>query len=288
RRPSGRCVHRGSTPRNRRRDGWELGKVRTSGTPGEGGKGARETGEGRRRGPTSRRRPQLTMPARPAHSASSMPIQRQYLRKLLPNPSISGMTSTELLSTSRPTALSAARASGTAPSRPPARRTGRRAPAVAGSRYAPRVPSSSSLPPASMVWRVLAVLGCVAVLSVGGLTRSNDLFPFGVLDQFSTGTDPDGQVVSTCLQGIRGSGERVEIPFGQRSVGIERADVENNLPAIEADPQLLAPLAAEYERRHPGQAPLRALVLCQRVTQLQDGAAHGEPELVEIARWEAP
>ncbi|HLQ81641.1 MAG TPA: hypothetical protein VK122_11150 [Brachybacterium sp.] len=150
------------------------------------------------------------------------------------------------------------------------------------------MPSSSSLPTASMVWRVLAVLGCVAVLSVGGLTRSNDLFPFGVLDQFSTGTDPDGEVVSTCLQGIRGGGERVEIPFGQRSVGIERADVENNLPAIEADPQLLAPLAAEYERRHPGQAPLRALVLCQRVTQLQDGAAHGEPELVEIARWEAP
>src|SRR5699024_2407803 len=113
---------------------------------------------------------------------------------------------------------------------------GRRAPAPAGSRYAPRVLSSSSLSTASVAWRVLAVVVCVAVLGVGGLTRSNDLFPFGVLDQFSPGTDPDGEVVSTCLQGVREGGDRVEIPFGQRSVGIERADVENNLSAIEADP----------------------------------------------------
>src|SRR5699024_2749053 len=141
------------------------------------GKGRRETGEGRRCGPTSRCRPQPTVPARPARSASSMPIQRQYLRKLLPNPSNSRMTSMELLSTSRFTSI------------------GRRAPAPAGSRYAPRVLSSSSLSTASVAWRVLAVVVCVAVLGVGGLTRSNDLFPFGVLDQFSTGTDPDGEVV---------------------------------------------------------------------------------------------
>ena len=167
-------------------------------------------------------------------------------------------------------------------------RAERRIPSAPGSRYAPRVPSSPPLSTVSVAWRVLAVLACLAVLTVGGLTRSNDLFPFGVLDQFSTGTDPDGGVVSTCLQGVRQDGERIDIPFGQRSVGIERADVENSLDAIEADPQLLAPLAAEYDRRHPDREPLRALVLCQRITQLEDGAAHGEPELVEITRWEAP
>ena len=151
------------------------------------------------------------------------------------------------------------------------------------------MPSSTSrLSPVSMAWRALVVLLCVGVLTVGGLTRSNDLFPFGVLDQFSYGTDPDGEVVNTCLQGVREDGEPFEISFGQRSVGIERADVENNLSAIEADPQLLAPLAAEYDRRHPEEPPLDALVLCQQITQLQDGTAHGEDELVEVTRWEAP
>jgi len=169
---------------------------------------------------------------------------------------------------------------------------GRRGSCVAarlpGSRYAPPVPSSSPLPPLSLAWRVLVVALCVGVLTVGGLTRSNDLFPFGVLDQFSTGTDPDGEVVNTCLQGIREDGEPFDIRFGQSSVGIERADVENTLPAIEADPSLLAPLAAEYDRRHPEEPPLQVLVLCQRITQLQDGTAHGEDELVEVVRWEAP
>lgn len=150
------------------------------------------------------------------------------------------------------------------------------------------MPSTSSLPPASLAWRALAVLTCVGVLLLGGLTRSNDLFPFGVLDQFSTGTDPNGEVVNTCLQGVREDGEPFDIRFGQRSVGIERADVENNLRSIEADPQLLAPLAAAYDRRHSEEPPLAALVLCQRITSLKDGTAHGEDEFVEVVRWEAP
>lgn len=150
------------------------------------------------------------------------------------------------------------------------------------------MPSSTPLPLASQAWRTLAVLACVGVLTLGALTRSNDLFPFGVLDQFSYGTDPDGEVVNTCLQGVREGEEPFDIRFGQRTVGIERADVENNLRQIEADPLLLAPLAAEYERRHQGEAPLDALVLCQRITSLQDGTAHGEDEFVEVVRWEAP
>ncbi len=159
---------------------------------------------------------------------------------------------------------------------------------LAGSRYPSQVPSTTPLPLASRAWRLLAVLGCVGVLLVGGLTRSNDLFPFGVLDQFSTGTDPNGEVVNTCLQGVREGEEPFDIPFGQRTVGIERADVENNLRSIEADPQLLAPLAAEHDRRHPEQPPLDALMLCQRITTLKDGTAHGEDEFVEVVRWEAP
>lgn len=159
---------------------------------------------------------------------------------------------------------------------------------LAGSRYPFSVPSTTSLPLASRAWRLLAVLGCVGVLLIGGLTRSNDLFPFGVLDQFSTGTDPNGEVVNTCLQGEREGEKPFDIRFGQRTVGIERADVENNQPRIETDPQLLAPLAAEYDRRHPEEPPLDALVLCQRITSLRDGTAHGEDEFVEVVRWEAP
>lgn len=145
-----------------------------------------------------------------------------------------------------------------------------------------------ALTPLGAAWRVLALLACLAMLVTGQFLRSNDLFPFGVLDQFSSGTDPDGEVVNTCLQGQREGGAPFDIDFGPRSVGIARADVENTLPAIEADPDLLAPLAAEYDRRHLDEEPLSVLVLCQRITTLRDGSAHGEVEFVEVTRWTAP
>ncbi len=132
------------------------------------------------------------------------------------------------------------------------------------------------------------MLLCLGVLLTGALTRSNDLFPLGVLDQFSKGTDPAGEVVNTCLQGRRGTGEWFDIPFGSRSVGIGRAEVENTLEQIREDPELLAPLAAEYDRRHAGQEPLTELVLCQRITSLEDGTATGEEEFVVVVRWSAP
>lgn len=148
-------------------------------------------------------------------------------------------------------------------------------------------PAPRTLPAASRAWRILLVIAAIGVLLAGQFLRSNDLFPLGSLDQYSRGTNPNGQVVNTCLQGVRGDGEPFDIAFGNRSVGIQRADVENHLPAIREDPERLAPLAAEYDRRHPDDPALAALVLCQRITHLKDGAPHGDPEFVEVVRWEA-
>lgn len=142
------------------------------------------------------------------------------------------------------------------------------------------------LPTLSVAWRVALTLALLVVLVYGQLLRTNDFFPFGSLDQYSRGTDPNGQVINTCLQGVREGGEPFDIPFGNRSVGIQRADVENHQREIEADPERLEPLAAEYDRRHPDEEPLTELVLCQRITHLKDGAPHGEPEFVEVTRWE--
>lgn len=150
------------------------------------------------------------------------------------------------------------------------------------------MPQHVRLRPTAALWRIALTLALLALLLGAQARLTNDLFPFGVLDQFAKGTDPDGEVVNTCLQGVLPGDERREIPFGSRSVGVSRAEVENTLPAIEADPELLAPLAAAYDRRHPRQEPLEGLVLCQRITDLSGGAATGETTFVELVRWEAP
>lgn len=144
-----------------------------------------------------------------------------------------------------------------------------------------------TLPAASRTWRILLTLAAIGVLLAGQFLRTNDLFPLGSLDQYSKGTDPNGRVVNTCLQGVRDGEEPFDIPFGSRSVGIQRADVENHLSTIREDPERLAPLAAEYDRRHAEDPALTELILCQRITHLKDGAPHGDPEYVEVVRWRA-
>lgn len=146
-------------------------------------------------------------------------------------------------------------------------------------------PSPRTLGPLARAWRLLAMLLAGATVVCAQIMHSNDLFPFGALDQFSSGTDPDGEVVNTCLLGVR-DGESIDIAFGTGTVGIQRAEMENQLELVAADPSLLAPLVVTYDAAHP-EAPLDALVLCQRITPLRAGVPHGEVRLVEVARWEA-
>ena len=144
--------------------------------------------------------------------------------------------------------------------------------------------NGGQLGPISRAWRLLATLLGIMTLLAAQFMHANDLFPLGALDQFAAGTDPDGEVTTACLQGQRGQ-ETLDIPFGRDSVGVRRAEFENQLPAVQADPALLRPLAEAYDEAHPDLPPLDALTACEHVTHLRHGAPSGT-EVVTLVRWE--
>ncbi|MCS6710801.1 hypothetical protein JSY14_01725 [Brachybacterium sp. EF45031] len=151
----------------------------------------------------------------------------------------------------------------------------------------PAPATGDGLRPLGTLWRLAAVLLCVTVLVGANLRLTNDPFPFGVLEQYAKGIDPNGEVREACLLGVTASRPLpFEIPFG-RQVGTERADVERRLRAGGTGPEQLAPLAAAYARAHP-EDPLTRLELCEEVTTLHDGAPAGPPQRVTVAVWEAP
>lgn len=138
-------------------------------------------------------------------------------------------------------------------------------------------------------WRLLALAVGAALLVTAQLLDSSEWFPLTSMAQFAQARDPEGTVVSTCLLGtVEGEAQPREIPFGTRSVGVQRSDVEGNLRAFREDPAMLAALAEDYARLHPGEPPLTSLSLCQEITHLHHGGPPGHVDRRILATWRAP
>lgn len=133
-------------------------------------------------------------------------------------------------------------------------------------------------------WRIaLACVGIVAVVN-GSLRMSDDVWPFGPMSQYAfSPTDGDTVVVTRVIGELPG-GSRMEIILRAGVSGIGRAEVEAQIPAIEADPSLLRDIAEGYARHHRDAPRFTRLWLVQDITTLAVGA---EPttERKELATW---
>jgi len=138
----------------------------------------------------------------------------------------------------------------------------------------------------SVTWRLVAVALCLAVLTVGQLTDDNDLFPLGSLSQYATARDPNGTVASAYVEADTVAGTTVRVPLDPRGVGVGRAEIENQVDRIVAEPALLQSLADAHAGLHPDEPRYTRLVLYRTVSQLRDGRATGEVTVTELARWD--
>ena len=124
-------------------------------------------------------------------------------------------------------------------------------------------------PRGRMVRAVVTVLalGGIAYGSIGG---SNKLFPFGPMTQYAFYVSPDGVVKSTTVWADTTVGTHVHVRLDPQGVGVKRADVEAQLPAIVANPSLLRTISTAQRRLHPHQPQYTKLYVIQTVYQLRD------------------
>ena len=143
------------------------------------------------------------------------------------------------------------------------------------------------LGPLSVAWR----LGVLAVIGVGAVASSvwgNDVdWPFAPMAQFAFRVGADDSIRSTFLQGRTADGTVYIVPMTSPTVGVGRAEVEGQIPAMQRDPRLLGELATAYHRLHPDRAPLLQLWLRQQVTLLHEGRSAGR-RVDDLAAWTAP
>ncbi len=141
------------------------------------------------------------------------------------------------------------------------------------------------LAPLQVAWRLVAVAAALTVLVVGQVQDTNDLFPFGSLSQYATARDPDGTVRSVYVLADTTAGERVGVSLSATGVGVGRAEIENQLARLIADPSLLEGLADAHAGLHPDDPRYTALYLMRKTTQLSGGRPTGDVATEELARW---
>ena len=143
------------------------------------------------------------------------------------------------------------------------------------------------LPPPSVAWR-LAVLAGVAGFAIWGTVGGNDVdWPFAPMAQFAFRVGADDSVRSTFLQGATADGTVYVVPMTSPTVGMGRAEVEGQIPAMQRDPRLLGELATTYRRLHPGHRALVRLWLRQDVVLLHEGRDAGT-RVDLLTTWTAP
>lgn len=105
--------------------------------------------------------------------------------------------------------------------------------------------------------RLLATAVAGALLLAGTIWGDDDHFPFGPFRMYSTTADPDAPTRDTRLEATDAEGRIVTLT--EANSGLRRAELEGQLPRLQAEPQLLAAVAAGYAARNPDAPPLREI-----------------------------
>lgn len=159
-------------------------------------------------------------------------------------------------------------------SAPPAEPTG---PPLAG-------PASTPLSARARHVRLVLAGVCVALLCVGTFWGDDDAFPFGPFRMYSTSTPPNGNIHVMVLEARMPDGSWREVPLDSSAVGVNRAEVEGQIPRFQAAPALVGRLVEAHDRLRPAEPRWTGARLVMRYLKLRDRRFVGTEEKV-VAQW---
>jgi hypothetical protein len=139
----------------------------------------------------------------------------------------------------------------------------------------------------ALAWRSLALAAGTLLVTYGTLFGNDVDWPFAPMAQFAFRVGRDDAIHSTFLQARTRTGKVITVPITPTNLGIARAEIEGQQPAIIREPRLLGDLAGAYARLHPDRPPLTQLWLRDRVTVLKNGRAAGV-HVDTLVGWPAP
>jgi hypothetical protein len=149
------------------------------------------------------------------------------------------------------------------------------------------VSSQGALRPGSRRWRLLVTIGALGCLAVGTVHGAEKMFPAGPMTQYAFYVSPNGSVDSITVWADTTAGTHVPVELNAHGVGIKRADIEIQLPRIEADPSRLQAIADAQSRLHPSQPGYTKLYVVDTGVKLHDRVPGAKTSRV-LVTWTVP
>lgn len=122
--------------------------------------------------------------------------------------------------------------------------------------------------------RVTVALVITALMIAGNQWGEDDHFPFGPFKMYSSSDPPDKPIPDTRVLAVNAAGERIRLSLG--NTGFRRAEVEGQIPRLEANPRLLAALAEAYHRYRPDRPRIVRIEIVVRWWELDGVRTTGE------------
>jgi hypothetical protein len=155
-------------------------------------------------------------------------------------------------------------------------------------REAPTQPPTAPVGTLGLVarsWR-LALLLTLTALFLAGSLRGNDIsWPFGPWRMFSTSQAPTGAVVAMAIQAETTDGQWFDAPLSPTNVGLNRAEVEGQIPQITHDPAMLGTLAKSHSRLKPHAPAWIGVRVVRRATVIVNRVPTGAIDSTVVATW---
>src|SRR5438270_2947136 len=137
-------------------------------------------------------------------------------------------------------------------------------------RHEPVQETTIALPRSGRALRLAVTAAAVAAVVYGTVTDAEKMFPAGPMTQYAFYVPPNGAVHSIQVFADTTAGTHVAVHLSPSGVGIKRADIEIQLPAIERDPSLLRTIAVAQRRLHPDQPQYVRLYVVDTIIPLRN------------------
>lgn len=151
-----------------------------------------------------------------------------------------------------------------------------------GHRGGASTPPTHRLGRAGLTTRLLVSGVTVVLAALGTLVGNDHWWPYSPMSQYAFGVPNDGVINSFYMDGVRADGTTGQVALSKEGIGLERSEMEGQLPRFQADPSLMQTIAVLQQRRRPELSPLLKIHLRNRQTSLGQGRTQ---KIITLASW---